>query len=215
MEQLGPIMHDAGKYILANSIGRRIDYFKHLDWIFDEFAYAGAPLNTSAFICINKPALGWTDEKSTVLKEGGDNFFQKYLYMGVFPMCPFPGSDHSIQPGDSVDKLYLDYGPLMKLMKERKWVLSAHVISVKNNAAKANVFSTPGGYLFPLVYGKQQKIQVSILLPVTPGKFKCLAYYPGMEKPIEITYTKEKDKIIVDMDLVRGCSMLLLQTTKL
>ncbi len=215
MEQLGPIMHNAGKYILANSIGRRIDYFKHLDGIFDEFTYSGTPLNTSAFICINKPALGWTDEKSTVLKEGGDNFFQKYLYMGVFPMCPFPGNDHSIQPSDSVDRFYLDYGPLLKLMQERKWVLSPHVVSVENNAAKANVFSTPDGYLVPVVYGKQQKIQVSILLPVIPEKFKCLAYYPGIEKPVEITYVKEKDKIKVDMDLVRGCGMLLLKTINL
>lgn len=215
MEQLGPIMHDAGKYILANGIGRRIDYFKHLDGSFDEMAYGGTPLNTSAFICINKAALAWTDRTSTVLKEGGDNFFQKYLYMGVFPMCPFPENDHSIRPSDSVDRIYLDYGPLMKLMRERKWVLSPHVVSVKNNAAKANIFSTPDGYLIPVVYGKQQKIQVSILLPVIPEKFKCLVYYPGIEKPVEIAYMKEKDKIIVDMDLVRGCGMLLLKTTKL
>ncbi len=130
-------------------------------------------------------------------------------------MCPYPGNDHSIQPSDSVDMLYLDYGPLMKLMQERKWVLSPHVVSVKNNAAKANVFSTPDGFLIPVVYGKQQSIQVSILLLVIPERFECLAYYPGMGKPVEITYVKENDKIIVDMDLIRGCGMLLLKTTKL
>ncbi len=215
MKKLGPIMHDAGKYIFVNSIGRRIDYFEHVDGIFDEFTYSGTPLNTSAFICVNKPALGWTDENTTVLKEGGDNFFQKYLYMGVFPMCPFPGNDHSVHPADSVDRFYLDYGPLMKLMQKRKWVLSPHVVSVKNNAAKANVFSTPEGYLIPVVYGKQQKIEVSIHLPVTPEKMKCLIYYPGIEKPIEMVYLKENDKIIVDLDLVRGCGMVLLKTTAL
>lgn len=213
MDELGPIMHNAGKYILANSIGRRIDYFKHLDGIFDEFTYSGTPLNTSAFICINKPALGWTDDKQTVLKNGGDNFFQKYLYMGVFPMCPYPGNDHSLESSDSVKQFYRDYAPLMKLMRKRKWVLSPHVVSVKNNAAKANVFSTPDGYVIPVVYGRQQKVQVAITLPLTPGKLKCFVSYPGIETPAEVSYTEENNKITVDMDLIRGCGMLQLKTT--
>ncbi len=213
MEELGPLMHQAGKYILANSISRRIDYMKHLDGVFDEFAYAGGPLNNAAFVCINKPVLGWTDNSNTILEEGGDNFFQKYLYMGVFPMCPFPGSDHSLQPEDSVDKLYLDYGHLLKLMKERKWVLSPHVVSVKNNDAKANVYSTPAGYLIPVVYGKQDKVQVSLQLPGNPENLKCLVFYPGQNTPTEISYKKEEDKIVVNMDLVRGCAMLLFKTT--
>ncbi|MEO6288686.1 MAG: hypothetical protein ABIO76_02125 [Ginsengibacter sp.] len=213
MKRLGPLMHDAGKYILVNSIGRRLDFFEQVDGIFDEFTYAGTPLNTSAFICINKPALGWTDKNVTVLKEGGDNFFQKYLYMGVFPMCPFPGNDHSVHPDEAVDKFYLDYGPLMQLMQERKWVLSPHVVGVKSNAAKANIFSIPGGYLIPVVYGKQQKIQLTVDLPLTPEKVKCLIYYPGIKNPIETHCVKENGKLRMDVDLIRGCGMILLKTS--
>lgn len=214
MEKLGPIMHDSGKYILANSIGRRIDYFKHLDGMFDEFTYAGTPLNSTALICINKPALGWTDDIETVLRQGGDNFFQKYLYMGVFPMCPFPGNDHSIRPNDAVDLYYLEYGPLMKLIKERKWVLLPEVVSVTDDAAKANVFSTPDGYVVPVVYGKQQRVQVSVRIPDIPKNLSCLVYYPGVKEPVELPFEKVIDKVVLDVDLLRGCGVIVLKEKK-
>jgi len=211
MEELGPIVHNANKYILANCISRRIDYCKQLDGLFDEFTYAGTPLNTTAFICLYKPALGWTDDKTTVLQTGGDNFFQKYLYMGVYPMCPYPGNDHSLEPSDAVDQYYLDYGPMMKLMQKRKWVLSPHPVSVKNNLARANIFSTPEGFIVPVVYGKQRSIQVSVQTPGLAEKLKCLVFYPGVKKPVEINYKKDRGAIVVDMELIRGCGMLLLK----
>lgn len=211
MEKLGPIMHDNGKYILANNIGRRLDYFKHLDGMFDEFSFAGTPINNTAFICINKPALGWTDNKETVLKSGGDAFFQKYLYMGVYPMCPYPGNDHSIQPSDTVDAYYLQYGPLMKLMQQRKWILSANPVSVKNDAAKANIFSVPEGYLIPVVYGKEKKVQLSIRPPAIFDNMKCLVYYPGSNAPLELDFQENGDLIIINVDLNRGCGMVVLK----
>ena len=68
--------------------------FSPLDGIFDEFTYSGVPLNLTALLCIHKTALGWTADSSSIQSEGADNFFQKYLYMGVYPMAPFPGNDH-------------------------------------------------------------------------------------------------------------------------
>ena len=61
MDTLGPLMHHAGKSIFVNNHDKRIDLLEQADGIFDEFTYAGAPLNLTAFLCVEKPALGWTD----------------------------------------------------------------------------------------------------------------------------------------------------------
>ncbi len=209
MEDLGPIFHKPGKYILVNNHVKRIDFLKHVDGIFDEFTYAGVPLNTTAFLCVNKPALGWTDLAVTVKNEGGDAFFQKYLYMGVFPMCPFPGNDHSIQPDPEVDQIYLEYGPLMHLMQNRTWVLESHAVSVENNLAKANIFKIPEGYSVPVVYGEGAQVRVKVgNLNGLNDKTTCSAYYPGKETPSELKLVKDGNAWYADVPLERGCAMI-------
>ncbi len=209
MDGMGPIFHDAGKFILVNNHVKRIDVLNHVDGIFDEFTYAGVPLNTTALLCVNKPALGWTDTDATVKKEGGDTFFQKYLYMGIFPMCPFPGNDHSIHPDPEVDQIYLDYGPLMQLMKSRVWVLEPHAISVENDLAKANIFKIPEGYSVPVVYGEESQVRVKIAnVDEINNKTTCSAYYPGKETPAELKLVKDGSSWYMDVPLERGCAMI-------
>jgi len=58
LAKLGPQMHDAGKVIFCNNHDKRIDVLRYTDGIFDEFTYAGAPLNLIAFLTVRKPALG-------------------------------------------------------------------------------------------------------------------------------------------------------------
>ena len=216
MEDLGPIFHTNDKFILVNNHVKRIDFLKQVDGIFDEFTYAGVPLNTTAFLCIDKPALGWTDDAATVKNEGGDAFFQKYLYMGVFPMCPFPGNNHSIRPDAEVDQIYLDYGPLMKLMQSRQWVLSPHAVSVENNLAKANIFKIPEGYSVPVVYGEADKVCVKIAnIEGLSKQTTCVAYYPGKETPVELKMSKTGNIWSVGVPLEKGCAMLKLTTQSL
>ncbi len=208
-EALGPIFHDAGKSILANNHNKRIDFLKQVDGIFDEFTYAGSPLNTTALMCINKPALGWTDAAQTVKTEGGDAFFQKYLYMGVFPMCPFPGNDHSIHPDPEVDQIYLDYGPLMHLMKNKQWVLEPHVVTVKDDAAKVNIFKTPQGYSVPVVYGNSETVEVTLNnLDNMKSMTSCQIYHPGKEIPMVQKIVSNGNSVTITVPLHRGCAML-------
>ena len=209
MEELGPIMHDANKFILANNHYKRLDLMKKLDGVFDEFAYAGPPLNYSAFLCVNKPALGWTEHAEYVKREGLDNFFQKYLYMGVFPMCPFPENDHAILPDEEIEKLYMDYGPLMRLMQSRRWVLEPHAVSVENNLAKANMFKIPDGYSIPVVYGEADVVRVKIAnLEGLNQNSVCEVYYPGKDTPVVLKLNKNGSGWAVDVPLERGCAML-------
>jgi len=210
--KLSDVMHNANKVIFVNNHSKRIDILEYVDGILDEFTYSGSSLNLTAFLCVNKPALGWTDEAQTVRNEGGDSFFQKYLYMGVFPMCPFPNNDHSITTSEDIDQFYLDYGPLMKLMQDREWVLKPHVIRVKDNLAKVNVFKTGDTYAVPVVYGEKDQVEIVLkgLEDLDTG-FSCFALHPGREEQVNVSYKKEGNTITLSVPLVRGCAMLLLK----
>ncbi len=207
MEELGPIMHQAGKVIFVNNHYKRVDLLKHADGILDEFTNATTPLNTTAFLTLYKPALGWTPNKDIILNEGGDYFMQKYLYLGVFPMCPFPGNDHALQPDPVIDQLYLDYGTMMSQLKEKQWVLEQGIIEAEG--AKANIFKTKNGYAIPVVYGESDHAVIKLRLRHFLQKgivFKVI--HPGVEKPISITPTINKDVLTFNIPLIRGAAML-------
>ena len=208
MEKLGPLMHKAGKSILVNNHYKRIDLLKHADGILDEFTHATSPLNLTAFLTLNKPALGWTPGKELIEEVGGDNFFQKYLYLGVFPMCPFPGNDHALQPDSMVDKLYLDYGALMNQLKEKQWVLKPAIVSVKNVKAKVNIFKTNSGYSIPVVYGDEDIVTVVLRGTLfSKGHFNYKAYQPGISNAVNLKFKQMGNVIEIKVPLVRGAAM--------
>lgn len=208
MDKLGPMMHNAGKLIFVNNHYKRIDLLKQVDGILDEFTNAAAPLNTTAFLTLNKPALGWTPGKEVIEADGGDNFFQKYLYLGVFPMCPFPGNDHALQPDSMVDQLYLDYGPLMLQLKEKQWLLKPGIVSVKDDAARVNIFKTKNGYAIPVVYGEKDEVTVVLNdAAVSKPGLRFFAYHPGVNKPVELHYSRQGNKIELQVALIRGAAM--------
>ena len=89
--RLGPMMHGSGKVIFVNNHDKRIDLLRQTDGFFDEFTYAGSPLNLTALMGIRRPVLGWTSEEKN-LRPDPDAFFQRYLHLGVFPMAPFPAT---------------------------------------------------------------------------------------------------------------------------
>jgi len=211
MDTLGPLMHRADKNIFVNNHDKRIDILNHTDGIFDEFTYVGAPLNLTAFLSLGRPALGWTDAAATVKKEGPDNFFQKYLYMGVFPMCPYPANDHSIRPDSVVDKYYIEYGPLLRLLQGRTWVLKPHVISVEDNLAKVNLFETPEGYVIPVVYGKADRIRVVVDEAKMSRRGRAAAvyeaWYPGVQNARVLSPERKGNLTYLEIPMIRGCAM--------
>ena len=208
MKDLCPLMHNSNKVIFVNNHDKRIDLLRNIDGIFDEFTYAGVPLNLTALLCINKPALGWTADNAPIKSEGADNFFQKYLYMGVYPMAPFPGNDHSIRPDEWTDKQYLDYGPLLSMMRGKKWVLEPHCIEVTGGMAKANLFRVPGGYIIPVVFGAASKVVTVNVRNVTGlDDVICKAMYPGSEEFISLKSSSDSGSLQIKVPLVRGCAM--------
>jgi len=214
MAKLGPLMHDSNKSILVNNHTKRLDLLEQADGILDEFGNTGSSINLTALLCIQKPALGWTSSGDEL--KDADSFFQKYLYMGMFPMCPFPNNDHSIQPGPEADRAYLDYGPLMNLLKGREWVLVSHAVLVQNEAAKANLFQTPEGYVAPVVYGHADTVTLVVAEAALPQKdLVCIVHYPGTNQTQSLTAHRDaKNELVLDVPLERHCALVTMNELK-
>ena len=208
MGRLGPLMHKAGKVIFVNNHTKRLDILRHADGIFDEFTYEASPLNTTALLCLRKPALGWTG-KAQHLQPDPDKFFQKYLHMGVYPMAPYPGNDHALQPDPNVERYYLDYGPMLDSMRGKKWVLEPHCVEAAGGLAQVNLFEVPGGYVIPVTHGGQAE-SVEVVVRNVKGltsKADCTALHPGSEQPASVRIAQDGGAVRLTVPLKRGCAM--------
>ena len=211
LSRIGPIMHDAGKAIYGNSLFKRLDLMRHVDGIFDEIGYFGFNLNQNSFLGVRKPVIAWTAE-SLQLRPDPDEFFQRHLFMGAFPMVPYPENDHSILPDEWAERFFMDYGPLLDELRGRKWVLEPHVIAVEHGAAKANIFQTPKGYVVPVTFGgKAASVRVILRgLPIVtaPQEYKIEILHPGAgEWNVLKSTSKAQAGLIMSVPLRRGCAM--------
>jgi len=214
MDRLGPMMHGADKVIFCNNHDKRIEILRHADGIFDEFTKSGRSLNSIALLGVSKPGMGWTEEVAN-LRPDPDAFFQKYLYLGVFPMAPFPGNDHSIQPDDWGDRQYLDYGPLMRLIRTKRWVLRPHCVEVPEGNAKANLFRVADGFVVPVVYADDSPV-VRVELPrferlSLTKNVKITALHPGGSEPVAVSHRWKDGDLRLDAPVKRHCAMLHIQ----
>jgi hypothetical protein len=209
MNQLLPLMHSAGKVVFVNNHDKRLDTLKDIDGIFDEFTTNPAALNTTALLCVTRPALGWTNHEKQI-RPDPDGLFQRFLYMGVFPMAPYPGNDHSLGPSEWVDRQYLDYGPLMNAMRGRKWVLEPHAAEVPDGTAKANLFAVKDGFVAPVMFGGS-RARARVHLRIPGGVRGMEAIHPGSGRAVKVSYRREGSAYIVDVPLVRGCAMVRIQ----
>ena len=116
MSKLGPLMHAADKVIFTNNLEKRLELLRQVDGIYCEYCQTGPALNSTALLSVRKPALGWTPAADT-LRPDPDAFFQRHLYLGVYPTAPYPGNNHCIKPDRWADKFYCDYGPLLDAIR--------------------------------------------------------------------------------------------------
>jgi len=206
MKQMGPLLHKAGKVIFVNDMDRRLELMREVDGFFDEHGTYGYDLNTSSFLALRKPLVCWTPDNA--FESDPDEYFQRHLYMGAFPMVPCPGNDHAILPSPEHDRLYLEYGPLFNQLKARTWLLKPGVISVAEGIARANIFETPGHYVIFVGLGKQQKnAQVRVRGSVT----KARLFHPGEASESTLSAESQKEVQVFDVPLKRGCGMLVLE----
>ncbi len=210
MDRFAEKVHGAGKVIFVNNHTKRVDLLRHADGIFDEFTHCESALNATSFTALKKPFLGWTPSVEELRTDGPDNFFQKYLYMGAFPMCPFPGNDHSIRPDEWGDRQYLDYGPLMRLLVGREWVLEREPVRVVSGDAKANAFRTPEGYVFPVVFAGNGAVRLELGVLREGGTWTVEVWYPGEKTPETLPEIRNAAGEVpaLEVPVSRGCAML-------
>ncbi len=209
-EKLGPLQHNAGQVLFVNNHVKRLDILRQVDGFFDESADFGASKNLTALLGIFKPTICWVREEDK-FKPDPDTFMQRFLYLGTFPMLPFPQNDHSILPSAEGDKIYTDYGPLFDAIKRRKWVLLAKAVQVDRGAAKANLFQVPSGYVIPVAFGGSEaaaNLTLRGIPEILSGKrVRCEVIHPGESDWQECALRTKGSKATLKVPLTRGCAV--------
>jgi hypothetical protein len=206
MAELGPLMHRAGKVIFANTLLSRVELYRNVDGFYAEFGGRPGPFNTAALLGLRKPVMEWTATEAD-LRPNPDLFFQRHLYMGVFPTVPYPGNDHTINPSAWAERYYEDYGPLLDALRGRTWALWPHPIEA-DGSAKANLFQTPGGYVIPVVFGgKAASVRVTARgLKGIDDRATFEALLPGGGSVL-VRADRHGDEWQLDVPLRRGCAV--------
>jgi hypothetical protein len=210
--ELGPLMHGAGKAIFCNPHLNRLELLKEVDGIYNEFGHIGFNLNLSAFLTPFKPLLAWTPDAKTVL-DNPDEYFQHHLYVGAFPTAPFPGNDHTIGPDPAAEKYYLDYGPMMAALKEKRWVLEPHIIEAPDHNALVNIFAVGSDFIVPVIQAGAPAVRVRIAKrgPLARPAFKAQVLYPGTETWQSQAMSDQEDFMILDVPIKRACALVRLK----
>ena len=212
--RIGTIMHANGKVIYCNPHYRRVDLLRHVDGIYDEFGQMGHSMNLCALLGLRKPVMAWTILVPE-LEHAPDAYFQRHLHMGAYPTAPLPGNDHTILPSDDVDQIYFDYGPMLDALRGKRWVLKPHAVTVQDEAAKANVFAVPDGYVVPVTFGPGTDVAHAALRhlerQIGHGTLHAEVIHPGKTAWAPLNLTEQGDVITLDVPLERGCAMVRLR----
>jgi len=185
-------------FMLLNTLGvSRADYLQSYDGTYSE----GQAVNAVGLLGLVSTSILWTytaDECCSSQKRA-DNYFQIHLYMGVYPMAPFPENDHSIDPGTPQLGYYVQYGPLFAAITGHEWVFIEHAVSSMD--AKVNAFYIPfsAEYVFPvvLIQGSEPTISVVISAMLFEGckNIELWGIYVD-SKEIPLSYSLDGEKII-------------------
>eukprot|EP01043_Picozoa_sp_COSAG02_P032969 COSAG02_NODE_2226_length_9456_cov_6.430587_2_plen_631_part_00 len=140
MNARSPAMAINSTVMLTNNQGfAKLGLMEQMDGSFSE----GGALNSHGLLGMRSTSILWTYSKTECCAsaEVADVFFQRQLYMKVFPMAPLPQADHAISASDSaVVALYSRYGQMFTALKGVTWLLKPHALNVTGGDAVANVF---------------------------------------------------------------------------
>lgn len=212
MKPLSDLLHAHDKVIFYNPHITRLDYAQYFDGIFDEFADTGDKINFTSLLALKKPIVGWIHSED-VIKQNPDLIIQKFLYLGVYPMAPYPEANHSLEASAWADSVYADYGLMFQALKGKEWILKANVVSVENSHAKVNIFKTHDGIIVPVMMGGDSN-EVTVNLHSINGffpkqRYACYVVHPGSKKWTKVKFNRKSDKLTLKVPLIRGSAMLL------
>jgi hypothetical protein len=236
-DQIVPELHQAGKVLFLNNCSPRLEVVGRGDGIFAEWASDSwqfpSYINYTALTAVNKPACLWTCPG-----EPSDFYMQRCLYLGVYPIAPYPGNNHCLSPSAEGQKLVnmyaagnpvtptpaaaaspegisLAYGPLLATMRGKKWVLAPHCVETATPNVKVNLFEVPGGYVLPIAFGGAAE-SATVQIRNLPGldKLQATALHPGTEIAVPVTASVKNGVLTIAVPLKRGCAMVKLTSAK-
>jgi hypothetical protein len=125
-------------------------------------------------------------------------------------MVPVAGNDHGIgQVSQEKRQPFLDYAPLLKAIRGKKWVLEPDCVQVEGEKTRGNMFEVPGGFVLPVVFGGEAKQAEVILNGIkeiglnTPVS----VLHPGTDGVTEIPVRDASGGVRLIVPLRRGCAL--------
>jgi hypothetical protein len=232
-DQIVPELHRAGKVLFLNNCTPRIEIVGRGDGIFAEWAsdMFGLPhyINYTALAAVRKPACLWTAPG-----ECSDFYFQRCLYLGVFPIAPYPYNNPCLSPSAegqnmvknmyakgkedeylatpavtaSLEGMSIAYGPLLTAMRGKKWVLAPHCVETMTPGVKVNLFEVPGGYALPVAFGDNLESATGQVRNL-PGldRLKAAVLHAGTDSATAVIGRYHEGILELTVPLKRGCAM--------
>jgi hypothetical protein len=184
---------------------------EHFDGIFSE----GSTVNSVGLLGNQMTTVLWTYTAKECCNDAAtaDQYFQTRLSMGVYPMAPFPGNDHSIPRNVTAEQFYLRYGPAFRAMRTARWNLFPHAIELLNatgNPAKGiitNAFRTISYDLWSVMNAGMGVSSATVRICGAPNsRFEVL----NMTTDTWATTPAipDGDCVQVTVSLWRGCAMI-------
>lgn len=184
---------------------------------FDGTFSEGGATNAVGLLSMRSTAILWTYNSKTCCASPAvaTDFFQRHLYMGVYPMAPFPMNDHAIAPDPAAEAYYLRYGPLFTALRGHKWYLQpdAFRLQCEEPAAVANVFEFPGTatLMWPIMFGGSAAAANITVGHLPPGASTFAVLHPGNAdwKPLPpLPLPMPQGQFMLTVPLVSGCALL-------
>jgi hypothetical protein len=151
---------DAVRMYMNFQGNHRADTLLAFDGIFTEDTGDMVTHNAAALSGMAMPVMAWTYGASDLTSFPGQarGYLQYRLLLGVAPMAPAAGADHSIPAAVAADVLaaYLDHGALFQALRGRLWWLRGDAVRAGGAAAtsvRSNAFVLPGPNQLRVAHG--------------------------------------------------------------
>ncbi|MCC6125142.1 MAG: hypothetical protein IT426_09290 [Pirellulales bacterium] len=205
--KLGPLLRKSNQVLFVNPHPMRQELLREVDGVYTEFGCDTGAFNAVALMCLKMPALAWTVNEN-FQKEDPHAFFQRHLYLGVYPTAPYPNNNHCITPHPDRDRHYLDYGPLLDALRGKKWVLAPHCVECASPEVKVNLFQVPGGFVAPVTFGGSARLAVLRIRGVAGlENVRCEAIYPAEDKFQSLASSFKDGVLEIPVPLKHGCAV--------
>ena len=218
------VMHPSGRGLLVNPHVYRLDMFRQLDGILDEFGDDPVKMVTSSILGLAMPVLAWDHCGGNVASQklaascakrcSMDDFLSQHLYLGVQPMGPMVNQSHGVLPSALHLQYFCDWAPLFKAIRGKQWFLTSHAVTTtktkSNNSSanqttpKVNMFAVDSenfaqySYAIPVVMAGANASPVSVIIGMLHGvswkMVTAVALLPGVAAPVGLALRELDDQ---------------------